>query len=75
VVLPLSILYGESRAGDRCDMEGNNEGGGKSRRLDAEEQRWSSIGRVLSGWTIGRLGDAVCGMHHAQGDEERMFLG
>jgi hypothetical protein len=56
-------------------MAGSNEGGGRSRRLDAEEQRWSSIGRVLSGWTIGRLGDAVCGMHHAQGDEERMFLG
>jgi hypothetical protein len=56
-------------------MAGSNEGGGRSRRLDAEEQRWPSIGRVLSGWTIGRLGDAVCGMHHAQGDEECMFLG
>jgi hypothetical protein len=24
---------------------------------------------------IERLGDAVCGLHHAQGDEEHMFLG
>jgi hypothetical protein len=31
-------------------------------------------GRVLGGRTIGRLGDAVCGMHHARG-KERGFLG
>jgi hypothetical protein len=31
-------------------------------------------GRVLDGRTIGRSGDAVCGLHHACGDEERMFL-
>jgi hypothetical protein len=24
---------------------------------------------------IERSGDAVCGLHHAQGDEEREFLG
>jgi hypothetical protein len=34
----------------------------------------SRTGRVLSGWTIGRPGDAVCGLHHARGDEEREFL-
>jgi hypothetical protein len=31
-------------------------------------------GRVLGGRTIGRSGDAVCGMHHARG-KERGFLG
>jgi hypothetical protein len=31
--------------------------------------------RVLSGRTIGRLGDAICGLHRACGDEERGFLG
>jgi hypothetical protein len=33
------------------------------------------IGRVLGGQTVGRSGDAVCGLHHARGDEERGFLG
>jgi hypothetical protein len=32
-------------------------------------------GRVLDGQMIERLGDAVCGLHRAQGDEEREFLG
>jgi hypothetical protein len=32
-------------------------------------------GRVLGGRTIRRLGDAVCGLHLARGDEERGFLG
>jgi hypothetical protein len=36
--------------------------------------RDSRTGRVLNGWTIGRPGDAVCGLHHARGDEERGFL-
>jgi hypothetical protein len=31
--------------------------------------------RVLGGRTIGRSGDAVCGLHHARGDEEREFHG
>jgi hypothetical protein len=31
-------------------------------------------GRVLSGRTIERSGDAVCGLHRARGDEERWFL-
>jgi hypothetical protein len=31
-------------------------------------------GRVLTGRTTGRSGDAVCGLHHARGDEERVFL-
>jgi hypothetical protein len=32
-------------------------------------------GRVLGGRTIGRLGDAVCGPYHIQGDEECESLG
>jgi hypothetical protein len=32
-------------------------------------------GLVLSGRTIERSGGAVCGLHHARGDEERGFLG
>jgi hypothetical protein len=32
-------------------------------------------GRVLGGWVIERSGGAVCGLHHARGDEERRFLG
>jgi hypothetical protein len=31
--------------------------------------------RVLSGRVIERSGDAVCGLHHARGDEECGFLG
>jgi hypothetical protein len=31
-------------------------------------------GWVLGGRTIGRLGDAVCDLHHARGDEKRGFL-
>jgi hypothetical protein len=32
-------------------------------------------GQVLDGWAIERSGDAVCGLHHTRGDEERGFLG
>jgi hypothetical protein len=32
-------------------------------------------GRVLGGRVIERLGDAVCGLHRARGDNERGFLG
>jgi hypothetical protein len=45
------------------------------RRLDAEDRGWSSTGRVLGGQTIGRSGDAGCGLHRAQEDEKREFLG
>jgi hypothetical protein len=30
---------------------------------------------VLGGRSIRRLGGTVCGLHHAHGDEEHMFLG
>jgi hypothetical protein len=32
-------------------------------------------GRILGGRTIERSGDAVCGLHRAQGDEECRFFG
>jgi hypothetical protein len=32
-------------------------------------------GQVLSGRTIGRSGDAVCGLHRARGNEQCVFLG
>jgi hypothetical protein len=54
---------------------GRDKDRGRSRRPGAEDQRWSSTGRVLGGQTIGRSGDAICGLYRAQGDEERGFLG
>jgi hypothetical protein len=83
VILPLYpvILCGESCLlvlcciGDRCSMVGNDEDCARSRRHDAEDRRWSSTCRVLGGQTIERLGDAVCGLHYAQGDDERGFIG
>jgi hypothetical protein len=32
-------------------------------------------GRVLSGQTIEKSGDAMCSLHRARGDEEHRFLG
>jgi hypothetical protein len=32
-------------------------------------------GRVLGGRAVERSGGAVCGLHRARGDKERMFLG
>jgi hypothetical protein len=51
--------------GDRCDMAGSDEDLGRSRRPSAEDRGWLSIGWVLDGRMIGRLGDAVCGLYHA----------
>jgi hypothetical protein len=62
-------------AGDRCDMMGSDADHGRNRRPSAEDRGWSNTGRILSGWTIEKSGDAVCGLHRAQGDEERRFLG
>jgi hypothetical protein len=56
-------------------MVGSDEDHGRSRRPDAEDRRWSRIGRVLGGWMIERLGDAMCGLYHAQEDKGRGFLG
>jgi hypothetical protein len=55
-------------------MVGSNEDRGRSRRLGAEDQGWSSTGRVLGGQMIERLGDTVYGLRCAQGDEDREFL-
>jgi hypothetical protein len=56
-------------------MAGNDGDRGRSRRLDVEDRGWLSKGRVLDGWTIERSGDAMCGLHRAQGDEDHGFLG
>jgi hypothetical protein len=55
-------------------MAGSNEDRGRSRRLGAKDWGLSSTGQVLGGRTIERSGDMVCGLHCAQGDEERGFL-
>jgi hypothetical protein len=61
--------------GDKCDMVGNDDDLGRSRRPGAEDRGWSSTGWVFGGRTIKRSGDIVCGPYRAQGDEERWFLG
>jgi hypothetical protein len=61
--------------GDWCDMTDSDEDLGRSRRPGAEDRGWSSTSQVLGGQTIGRSGDAVCGLYRAQGNEELVFLG
>jgi hypothetical protein len=56
-------------------MAGCDEDRGRSRRLGAEDRGRLSTSRVLGGRMIERSGDAVCGLHHAQGDKECGFLG
>jgi hypothetical protein len=56
-------------------MAGSDEDRGRSRRSGAEDRGWSSTGRVLFGRMIERSGDALCGLHQAQGGEERGLLG
>jgi hypothetical protein len=56
-------------------MTGSDEDRGRSRRLGAYDRGWSSTGQVLGGRMIKRSGEAVCSLHHAQGDEEHGFLG
>jgi hypothetical protein len=56
-------------------MAGSDKDCGRSRRLGAEDRGWPSTGWELGGRTIERSGDTMCGLHRAQGDEERMFLG
>jgi hypothetical protein len=56
-------------------MAGSDKDRGSSRRPGVEDHGWSSTGQVLGGQTIGRSGDAMCGLHHAQGDNEHEFLG
>jgi hypothetical protein len=47
----------------------------RSRRPGADDQEWSSKCRVLDDRMIERSGNTVCGLHHAQGDDEHVFLG
>jgi hypothetical protein len=61
--------------GDKCDMVGNDDNLGRSRRHSAEDREWSSTGWVLSGQMIRRSGDAVCGLYRAQENEKCGFLG
>jgi hypothetical protein len=56
-------------------MAGNDEDQDKSRRLGVEDREWSSTGRILSGRTIERSTDTLCGLHRAQGDKEHGFHG
>jgi hypothetical protein len=80
VVPLLSILCGESWllilwcVGDRCDMVGNNKDLGRSRTPSAEERGLSSTGRILSGQTIGRWGDAMYGLHRDRETRSVCFL-
>jgi hypothetical protein len=53
-------------------MAGSDEDLGRSRRPDAENRGWSSTGWVLGGRTIGRSGDAVCGLYHAHRDDREV---
>jgi hypothetical protein len=70
-------MYSQERELKKTKIYGSQHGKdrGRSKRLDAEDWGWSSTGRVLSGRTIERSCDAVCGLHRAQGDEEFGFLG
>jgi hypothetical protein len=46
-------------------MAGSDEDRCRSMRLSAKDRGWSCICRVLGGQMIERLGDVVCGLHHA----------
>jgi hypothetical protein len=52
-------------ADDRCNTAGSDEDHGRSRSPGAEDLGWLSTSRVLSGWTIKRSGNTVCGLHHS----------
>jgi hypothetical protein len=56
-------------------MADGDEDHGRSRRPGVEDQGWSSTGWVIGDRVIERSGDVVCGLHRAQEDEEREFLG
>jgi hypothetical protein len=56
-------------------MTVSDEGRDGSKRPGAEDQGWSSTGRVPDSKMIRKSSDALCGLYRAQGDEEREFLG
>jgi hypothetical protein len=47
----------------------------RSRRPGAEDQGWLSTCQVFGGRMIGRLGDTMCDLHRAHGDDEYESLG
>jgi hypothetical protein len=56
-------------------MAVSDEDRGRSRRSGVGDRGWSSTGRILGGQTIEMSNDAVCGLHRARGDDERVFFG
>jgi hypothetical protein len=62
-------------ADSKCDMTGSDKNLGRSRRHGVEDRGWSNTCRVLDSPTIGMLGDVVCGLYRAHGDEQRELLG
>jgi hypothetical protein len=81
IVLPLSLYLVENRVCLSCDVQVTGAAwrvvtrivvrvGYLVQRIEDGRTGW-----VLGGRTIGWSGDAVCGLHHARGDEERGFLG
>jgi hypothetical protein len=74
------IRFGETRllvlwcVGGEYNLADSDKDRGRSRRLGMEDRGWSGISRVLSGRTIGRLGDAVCDPYRTHGgDKKRGF--
>jgi hypothetical protein len=53
----------------------SDEDRGRSRRPAVKDRRWSSTSQILKDCTIERSCDAMCGMHRAEGDDERRFIG
>jgi hypothetical protein len=81
VVLPYYLVHVEKHVCLSHDVyvtgvgiAGSDEDRGRSRRFGTEDWGWSSTSRVLDGRTIERLGEHVCGLHHAIGVEEHEFL-
>jgi hypothetical protein len=72
VVLPLSFVRLENHV---CLSHGVQIACAAIERPgDVQRTGDGRTGRVLGGRVIERPGDAVCGLHHARGDEEREFL-
>jgi hypothetical protein len=61
-------------AGGRCGMTGSDEDRGRSRRPIAEDQGWSSTGRVLGDRMIERSDNVVCGLYCAKEMMSACFL-
>jgi hypothetical protein len=72
VVLPLSFVRLENHI---CLSRGVQVACAAIERPgDVQRTGDGRTGRVLGDGVIERSGDAVCGLHHARGDEEREFL-